>query len=81
MAAKWYELRLSVLDERGNTVRVPLNVCGASRKKDILKERALLNREIIAGKYDHYKNNSKKETLSADIEVHDDKTGELLWLE
>lgn len=81
MAKKWYELRLSVLDKHENTVNVPLNICGTSRKKDVLKERARVARDIEDGKYDRYANPAKNETLSADIEVHDYKTGELLWIE
>ena len=81
MAAKWYELRLSVLDKHENTVCVPINVCGTSRKKDALRERAKLAREIKAGKYNHHADATKGETLSADIEVHDYKTNELLRIE
>ena len=81
MASKWYELRLSVLDKNGNTISVPLNVCGSSRKKDVLREGSKLLDEIKNGKYDRYADTAKGETLSADIEVHDNKTNDLLWIE
>lgn len=72
-------LRLSVLDKFGNTVYVPLNVFASHRKSDVLKARSQLNMEIKNGKYDHYADAT--ETLSADIEVHDCETNELLYIE
>lgn len=78
---KWYELRLSVLDEYGNTVCVPLNVCGGSRKKEIEKARAKLKQEIKRGIHDEYRDPEQGESLSADIEIHDYHTNGLLYIE
>ena len=77
---KYYNLVVSVLDKDENRIDA-YNITGGSNKKEILKERTKLKKEIEAGKYNKYANFEKGETLIADIEVHDDESYELLWLE
>lgn len=72
---KYYSLVISVLDEYGNRVDAH-EITGSNNKKDILKERTQLKKEIKNGKYDHL--NGESCTLLADIEVHNDDTWELL---
>lgn len=72
---KYYSLVVSVLDEYGNREDAH-EITSGPNKRDILKERTQLKREIQSGKYDRF--NSDGCTLAADIEVHDDETWELL---
>ena len=77
---KYYSLVVSVLDEDGNRVDAH-EITGCNNKKEILKNRAQLKKDIKAGKYNEYASFDDGETLSADIEVHDDESYELLWIE
>ena len=77
---KYYSLVVSVIDEDENRVEAH-EICGNNNKKEILKARSQLKNDIKAGKYDEYADFKNGETLSADIEVHDDETYELLWIE
>lgn len=72
---KYYSLVVSVLDEYENRVDAH-EITGSNNKKDILKDRVQLKKEIENGKYNHLKEDDC--TLCADIEVHDDDTWELL---
>lgn len=72
---KYYSLVVSILDENENRVDAH-EITGGNNKKDILKERTQLKKEIENGKYDHL--NEDNCTLYADIEVHDNDTWELL---
>jgi hypothetical protein len=80
MAKYFYDLVVSVLDEDGNRVDAHEDF-GSNNKKEVLKRRTQLKKEIKAGKYNKYANFEDGETLCAEIEVHDDKTYELLWIE
>lgn len=75
---KYYDLVVSVLDEYGNRVD-SYPITGSGKKSEILAAKDDLKEEIANGKYDTYK--MKNCTLSADIEVHDDYSYELLWIE
>ena len=77
---RFYSLVVSVLDKNENRVEV-IEVTGSNNKKEILKNRTQLKKDIKAGKYDSYASFRNGETLSADIEVHDDENYELLWIE
>ena len=72
---KYYSLVVSVLDEDGNRVEAH-EIVGGNNKKDILKDRTQLKREIQNSKYDKLKQEGC--TLEADIEVHNDDTYELI---
>ena len=72
---KYYSLVVSVLDEDENRVDAH-EITGCNNKRDILKDRAKLEKEIETGKYAHV--NAEGCTLAADIEVHDDDTYDLL---
>lgn len=76
---KYYNLVVSVLDKDENRVNA-YDITGCNNKKQILKDRTQLKKEIKAGKYDKYVRFDKGETLSADIEVHDDDNWELLYI-
>lgn len=77
---KYYSLVVSVLDEYKNRIEAH-EITGGNNKKDILKHRTQLKKDIKSGKYDKYADLKNRETLSADIEVHDDESYELLWIE
>ena len=77
---KFYSLVVSVLDKNGDRVDAHEIIAG-NNKKDILKERTQLKKDIKNGKYDKYADFENGEMLSADIEVHDDESYELLWIE
>lgn len=77
---KFYSLVVSVLDENGDRVDAH-EITAGNNKKGILKERTQLKKDIKNGKYDKYADFENSETLSADIEVHDDESYELLWIE
>ena len=77
---KFYSLVVSVLDEHGNRNEAH-EIYGSNSKKDIRRERTKLKKDIKSGKYNHYADIESGETLSADIEVHDDESYELLWIE
>lgn len=73
-----YSVVLSILDKHGNRLGAYEKINTRSRKI-AEKTRAELAQEIANGEY---KNTPRgNEQLSADIEVHDDKTYSLLWLE
>ena len=74
---KYYCLVVSVLDKDWNRVDSH-PITGGNDKKEILTAREVLDRDIEAGKYDKFK--IEGHTLSADIEVHNDETWELLYL-
>ena len=77
---KYYSLVISVLDRYGNRIEAH-EACSGGNKKEISKERTQLRKDIKEGKYNKYADFDNGETLAADIEVHDDKTWELLWIE
>lgn len=74
---KYYNLVVSVLDADENRVDAQ-DITGSSNLKEILDARENLDAEIKAGKYDHMRKDEC--TLDADIEVHNDKTWELLYI-
>ena len=76
---KYYNLVVSVLDEDENRIDAH-DITGSKNKKEILKEREKLNKEIEKGKYDHLKIEEMECSLSADIEVHNNDTWELLYI-
>ena len=75
---KCYSVVLSIMDEHGNRLnayeRINTTDCKAAEKA-----RCELAQEIAGGKFDFTPWN--KETMSADIEVHDNLTYDLLWIE
>lgn len=73
----YYEVVVSVLDKHGNRNHV-INITGSNNKYKMLKERIALLNEIEKGVYDKYKTTNT--TLSADIEVRNDDTNELLYI-
>ena len=77
---KFYSLVVSVLDKNGDRVDAH-EITAGNNKKGILKERTQFKKDIKNGKYDKYADFENGETLSADIEVHDDESYELLWIE
>lgn len=77
---EYYQLVISVLDEHGNR-REAHEITGSDDKNHILALQEELAQEIQRGDYNDYANFDKGETLSADIEVHDDATWELLRIE
>lgn len=77
---EYYCLVISVLDKYGNRIEA-YEVALGSDKESIRKRQAVLANQIECGLYDSYADFSKEETLSADIEVHDDVTWELLRIE
>ena len=80
MAKYYYDLVVSVIDKDGNRVDAHEDF-GSNNKKEVLKKRTQLKKEIKAGKYDKYADFENGETLCADIEVHDNETYSLLWIE
>ena len=74
---EYYSLVISVLDEHENRVEAH-EITGSNNKKLILAARKELDMEIENGKYDSL--NMENCTLSADIEVHDNDTYELLYI-
>ena len=74
---KYYSLVVSVLDSYGNRVDAH-EITGSNNKKEILADREKLDKDIKNGKYDEFKLGNC--TLSADIEVHNDDTWELLYI-
>ena len=74
---KYYNLVVSILDEDGNRVD-SYDVSGSTNKEEILDDRGSLDKAIENGYYDHFKRENC--TLSADIEVHNDDTWELLYI-
>lgn len=74
---KYYNLVVSVLDEKGNRVNSQ-DIASSNDKKEMLAAREELDREIASGKYDNLR--MKNFTLEADIEVHNDDTWELLYI-
>ena len=73
-----YSVVLSVLDEHGNRLAAYESANTRSRKF-AEKARAELAREIKTGAFPNIPRSG--EQLSADIEVHDNKTYSLLWIE
>lgn len=73
-----YYVVLSVLDEHGNRLGAYESATTRSRKT-AEKTRAALAQEITTGAFQNIPRPG--EQLSADIEVHDDKTWDLLWIE
>lgn len=76
---KYYNLVVSVLDDDENRIDAH-DITGSSNKKEILIARENLDKEIEDGKYEHLKIEGMECTLSADIEVHNDETWELLYI-
>lgn len=76
---EYYFLVVSVIDKNGNREEA-YEITGSCNKEKLLSERTELENEIRSGEYDKYIF-SPDHTLSADIEVHDDETNELLWIE
>lgn len=76
---EYYFLVVSVLDKNGNREEA-YEITGSYNKEKLLLERTELENEIRSGKYDKYAL-SPDNTLSADIEVHNDETNELLRIE
>ena len=74
---KYYSLVVSVLDSYENRVDAH-EITGSNNKKEILADREKLDKDIENGKYDEFK--MENCTLSADIEVHNDDTWELLYI-
>ena len=74
---KYYSLVVSVLDEYGNRVEAH-DITGSHDKWQIFADVENLEKDIADGKYDKFK--MENCTLSADIEVHDDDTWELLYI-
>lgn len=74
---KYYNLVVSVLDANGNRINSQ-DVTGSNNKQEMLATREKLDKEIANGKYDNLK--TENYTLSADIEVHNDETWELLYI-
>ena len=74
---KYYNLVISILDMNGNRVDAQ-DITGGKNKKEILVARENLEKDIANGKYDKFK--LENCTLSADIEVHNDDTWELLYI-
>ena len=74
---KYYNLVVSVLDTDGNRVDSQ-DITGSNNKKEMLEARENLDKEIADGKYDRFKRDNC--SLSADIEVHNDDTWELLYI-
>ena len=77
---KYYSLVVSVFDEDGNRIEA-IEICGSNSKKEIKKERNQLEVAIRNGEYDEYANFDNGESLVAEIEVNDDESYELLWIE
>lgn len=77
---KFYSLVVSVLDEDGNRIET-IEIVSSNNKKQIKSDRNQLEKRINKGEFDKYANFEDGETLSADIEVHDDESYELLWIE
>lgn len=75
----YYELVVSILDKDGNR-RESISITGSNDKDKIYEEREKLRTEIAEGKYDKYADKFD-EIIITDIEVHDDETNDLLWLE
>ena len=73
-----YVVVLSILDEYGNRLGAFEKHITRSRKI-AEKSRAELGREILNGDFPNACRNGER--LSADIEVHDDETYSLLWIE
>ena len=80
MAKYFYDLVISVFDKNGNRIEAHEDF-GSCNKRETMKRRTQLKKEIKAGKYDKYANFENGETLCAEIEVHDDETYSLLWVE
>lgn len=74
---KYYSLVVSVLDAYENREEAH-EITGSNNKKEILVAREELDKEISNGKYNMFKDDFC--TLSADIEVRDDDTWELLYI-
>ena len=75
----YYELVVSILDKDGNR-RESISITGSNNKETIIKEREKLRLEIAEGKYDKYADKFD-EIIITDIEVRDDETNNLLWIE
>lgn len=78
---KCYIPVVSILDEYGNRVEVIDGIACSNKKREMQQVRKELEKNIKDGKYDKYVNFANNETLSADIEVRNDDTWELLWIE
>lgn len=76
---KYYNLVVSVLDEDEDRIDAH-DITGSNNKKEILIARENLDKEIECGKYEHLKIEGMECILSADIEVHNDETWELLYI-
>lgn len=77
---KYYELVVSILDKDGNRVDA-IEITGAHVKKELHKERVKLRKRISDGEFNECADFENGESLVADIEVHDDESYELLWVE
>ena len=75
----YYELVVSILDKDGNR-RESISITGSNDRDKIYEEREKLRIEIAEGKYDKYADKFD-EIIITDIEVRDDETNDLLWLE
>ena len=75
----YYELVVSILDKDGNR-RESISITGSNDIDKIYEAREKLRTEIAEGKYDKYADKFD-EIIITDIEVHDDKTNDFLWLE
>ena len=75
----YYELVVSILDKDGNR-RESISITGSNNKETIIKKREKLRLEIAEGKYDKYADKFD-EIIITDIEVRDDETNNLLWIE
>lgn len=80
MEKKYYIAVVSVLDKYGNRIDA-VEIGGSNNRREMQKVRTQLKKSIKSGKYDEYADFDKGETLMADIEVRDNKTYELLWIE
>lgn len=77
---KYYSLVVSVFDEDENRIEA-IEITGSNNKKEINKEKAQLEVAIQNGEYDEYADFDSGESLMAEIEVHDDESYELLYIE
>lgn len=77
MRKRYFELVVSVLDSYYNRVNV-INITGSNNLYEMEQERRKLDLEIKNGTYDKYK--KPNTTLSADIEIRDNDTNELICI-
>lgn len=77
---EFYTLVVSILDEYGNRIDAH-EICGSNDKTEILGAREHIIKKVEVGYYDKYANFEQNESIMVDIEVHDDDTYSLLWIE